>query len=134
MVANRHDGRAMTKYETYTYKGKEHKFRVDKKEPKLEMFQLRSSDYYKEKRKNLSFVKFVSAYPILAAVAVFMFAVFGLDGWGLLVLFMFPYFFLVYEADSKAGKVEDVLLDLKKKAENEEYMEAYRAWMKDRTE
>ena len=125
----------MVTYETFTYKGKDYKFKVGRDDPKLEEFVLRDSDYYKEKQKNLSWVSFVLAYPILVAVATVVHAAFsGEEGsWGVVLLLMLPYIFLVAIAHEKESEARDVLKGLKERAEQVERIEAYGAWIKDRS-
>ena len=127
----------MTTYETYAHKGKEYKFRVGRDEPKLEKFQLYGSDYYEKKRKSLSWVGYLTFIPLIV-LGVIYFTYIGSDNpkealnW--LAILAFPYGMLIYQIIEKAGEADTVLADLKEKAENEEYMEAYKAWIKDRLE
>jgi len=132
------DGRkVMITYETFTHKGKEYRFRVGRDEPKLEKFQLHGSDYYKEKLKSLGWVNFLTFIP-LVVLGIIYFAYIGSDkprealNW--LAILAFPYGMLIYKIMEKAGEASAVLADLKEKAENEDYMEAYKAWQGSKTD
>jgi hypothetical protein len=129
----------MATYETYTHKGKEYKFRVGRETPKLEMFKPLSSDYYQGEQKALDIAIYQIAVPPF--VLFILWLVLGFAGVSIednfiaiLELFTLVYFFTLYDAVNRINKASNILGDLKEKIGNKEYVEAYRAWIKDRDE
>ncbi|MDQ5982596.1 MAG: hypothetical protein QG549_593 [Patescibacteria group bacterium] len=129
----------MAEYETYTHKGKDYKFRVGRETPKLEMFELRSSKYYKDKQKALEIVLYQIGVPPI--VLLILWLVLGVAGVSLednfpaiLGFFAIIYILILGAAESRISKAVDFIGDLKEKAVNKEYVEAYNEWIKNRAE
>lgn len=129
----------MAEYETYTHKGKDYKFRVGRETPKLEMFELRSSKYYRDEQKALGVAMYQIGVPPIVLFIIWL--VLGFTGVSMednfpaiLGIFAVIYFFILYNVEDRISKASNFIGELKEKAENKEYIEAYNAWIKDRIE
>jgi len=129
----------MAEYETYAHKGKDYKFRVGRETPKLEMFELLTSDHYQGVQKELDVVVYQIAIPPFVLFILWLvlgFANVSIEEnllW-ILGVFAIAYFYTFSAAANRISDASKLIGDLKEKSGNEEYMEAYKAWMKDRVE
>ena len=122
----------MANFEAFTYKGKEYKFRVGRSTPEVKPLIKYKSDYYKNKQKSLSWAMWLSFIPVVI-LAIIYFAYVGSDnpggalGW--FPLLAFPYGIIIYITHEKIQDADKTLLELQKHAEDEEYLDAYEAWI-----
>ena len=123
----------MATFESFTYKGKDYKFRVGMKTPKVKPFLSMSSDYYKKKQKSAHWAIALMGVPLIV-LAIIYFSYIDSDnpraGLELLAILAFPYGMLIYLTVEKVNDATSVLTDLIEQSEDKEYLEAYKAWVK----
>ena len=121
----------MADFETFTYKGKDYKFRIGRNKPVVKPLVSRGSDYYKGRQNDLAWVMWLSFVPLIT-LAIIYFAYVGSDNPGGALtwfpLLAFPYGMLLYVIFQKIQDALGVLSDLQEHAEDKEYLDAYKAW------
>lgn len=125
----------MATFETFTYKGKDYKFRVGRETPEVKPLIRYSSDYYKGKQKSLTWAMWLTFVPVIILGIIYFAYVNSNDPGGALgwfPLLALPYGMVIYTVWDKIGDADKVLLELQKHAEDEEYLDAYKAWLSHR--
>lgn len=125
----------MTTFETFTHKGKEYKFRVGRPAPEVKPMVRHSSNYYKEKQTSLSWALWLTFIPVIILGILYFVYVGSDDPKGFISWFpllALPYGMLIYAVHDRIQEADKTLSDLQKHAEEQEYLDAYDAWIQAR--
>ena len=122
----------MATFETFTYKGKDYKFRVGRNTPEVKPLTRYGSDYYKNKQRGLNWAMWLTFVPVII-LGIIYFRYVGSDdpggalGW--FPLLVFPYGIVIHMVHEKMDEADKILSELREHAEDEEYLDAYKAWL-----